>query len=370
MLGPVKKCVEGFIAANPSFSVRTDRVVYFDVTNRRIDGSCYLFFAGEEESPTMVAKAARTEAGKAVFEIEYDNLQQLHAMGMNREGPTTPEPLGRWTEGETLITLQSALRGTLMKNVPGNRLFAPDRIEANLDRVFDWWDRLQERFDPRRLRLSDEVYESEVLSEVRRFRRRYRLETDEEEFLERRFFNERPLAGVELPLMVRHGDFCAANMVMQEHGIGVIDWEFPLAHRTPLFDLFFFFSSMRFPFTGVGGEAAHSDSFVEVYWGKSYFTAAMRDRLIQCCRVFDIPTETLPDLLTLSLIQTANMKYDGLMASHEMQENETETITDEEKVVVWSSFQRPDKDAPFACIRDGVYENLRHVVRRGLPRFE
>ena len=93
MLASVRKCVEAYLEAHPIPGLRRDRVVYFDVTNRLIDGSCYLFFAGEEQSPTLVAKAARTARGKAVFEIEYENLQKLQAIGMNAEEPTTPEPV-------------------------------------------------------------------------------------------------------------------------------------------------------------------------------------------------------------------------------------------------------------------------------------
>ena len=81
-----------------------------------------------------------------------------------------------------------------------------------------------------------------MLDPIARFRRRFLLEPDEGDFLSRRYEREKPLEGVELPLMMRHGDFCTANLVLQDSGVGVFDWEFPLRHRLPLFDLFYFFA--------------------------------------------------------------------------------------------------------------------------------
>jgi hypothetical protein len=368
VLGSVQNCVDSFLERHPMPGVSSDRVVYFDVTNRKIDGSCYLYFAEDERSPVLVAKAARTKLGQEVFRIEYDNLEKLHALGMNDPAPTTPAPLGRWQDGDTLVTLQSALEGELMKNVPGSGLFSATNLEGTVAQVLNWWRRLQRLAGTHRVKLTDEVYTKRVLDPVELFGWRYRLRDDEYEVLDRRFGRERRLAGAELPFMVRHGDFCAANLVLQPHGIGVFDWEFPLEHHTPLFDLFFFYSSVRFPHGGRRGESPHSASFVEVYWGDSYFSRSMRRDLDRICGECAIDRSLLDDLFLLSLVQTANMKYEGLITSHGMPELAA-PVAQTDKAARWKTFERPDKDAPFAHIRDGAYENLRQVVRCGLPGF-
>ena len=79
-----------------------------------------------------------------------------------------------------------------------------------------------------------------------------------------------------------------------------------------------------------------------------------------------MPREALADLLVLSVIEVANMKYEGLLESHRMQEG---TGTDDEKRERWRGFDRPDTDEPMASIEDGVFGNLRLVVRRGLPEL-
>jgi hypothetical protein len=363
----VKRCVEAYLRDHASAKVRTDRVVSFDATNRLIDGCCYLFFGEDERFPAFVAKAARTPGGKAVFDVEYENLETLEARGMNAAGPAVPAPLGRWLDGETLVTLQSALVGVPMANKPGASLFSPDTVDASFDRVLEWWLHFQRCYGTRRVELAGDAYADEVLEPVQLFRRRFLLDREEIAFLTRRYEIEKTLEGVELALMARHGDFCASNLVLQERGIGVFDWEFPLRFQAPMFDLFFFFSSVRFPHAGRGGESSHFESFASIYWDESYFKTAVCDRLRRACEQCGVPREALADLFLLSLIQVANMKYDGLLESHGVRD--VEPASNEEKRARWSIFEQPDLDAPFACIRSGVFENLRLVVRRGLPEL-
>ena len=213
-------------------------------------------------------------------------------------------------------------------------------------------------------RIVIEFYREEI-------RRRYRLDADEEAFLEQRFRADRRLENADLPFMARHGDFCAANLTVEADRIGVFDWEFPLDHHLPLFDLFFFFSSVRFPYSGRRGESTHFESFQEVYWGDSYFGAATRESLRDVCRDHGIVEDAVDDLFVLAAVQVANMKYDGLIESHGLEDPARTGIErpDPRKAETWASFERPDKDAPFACIRGGVLENLRFIVRRGLPSF-
>jgi hypothetical protein len=367
VFGLVQRYVDDYLREHPHADARTERVLSFDATNRLIDGACYLFFGEDERHPALVAKAARTTSGKAVFDTEYRNLEILSRKGMNSGWSRVPTALGRWEVGDVLITLQSALEGSLMGNVPAASLFGPDVLDVSLGGVFHWWLHFQRCLGTRAVRLVGDVYESEVLGPIERFRNRYVLDRDELAFLERRFERERALEGAELPFMVRHGDFCPANAVLGEQGVGIFDWEFPLRHKVPLFDLFFFFASLRFPYRGWKGESSHLDSFAAVYWEDSYFRTAARNRLREACERFGVPRETLPDLLVLALIDVANMKYDGLLESHGLAE--IERATDDQKRARWRSFDRPDRDAPFACTRNCIFENFGIVARRGAPEI-
>ena len=368
MFGSVKQHVDAYLREQALPAVAGDRVVTFDVTNRLIDGTCYLFFGEGGEVPLLVAKAARTAAGRAVFEIEHQTLATLAARGMNDERARVPSALGCWRDGEILITLQSALGGTLMKNVPGAELFSPQAIDRSVAMVLDWWLTLQQKVGTRELQLTGEAFERHVLRPARLFRRRYLLDTDEHEFLER-WCASNALHGARLPLMVDHGDFCAANMVLAGGEVAVFDWEFPLDHQLPFFDLFFFFSSVRFPYGGRQGESSHFDSFKQVFWEESYFRLALTSTLADLCGRFAIERRLLGDLLVLSTLRIANMKYEGLLTSHGLSDLEGETIGEAQKEERWRAFDGPDKDAPFARLQDGVFHNFRQLVRRGVPEF-
>jgi len=365
----VRQAVAGWLAAHPETGLRADGAVCLDVGNRGIDGSCYLFFGGAGDQPVLVAKAARTAAGRAVFATEYRNLQVLHERGLNASGPSTPEPLGCLDDDGTLIALQSALPGTPLKNLPGPSLFGPRHVEETFDLVLGFWERLQAACGTRRVRLDGADYEREVLRPVRRFAHSYLLGPAERELLDARFERAGTLSGLELPWMVRHGDFCAANMVRSPRGLGVFDWEFPLAPALPLFDLFLFFSSVRFPYAGRHGESTHFDSFLAVWWAPSYFARAVRARLRAVAARHGVPEAALPDLFLFALIEMANMKFRGLLDSHGLEVDLDRPAGEAERRARWAGFTAPDKDAPLACIRGGAFENLRAVAERGLPVF-
>jgi hypothetical protein len=366
----VQQSVERYLREHDRSDVTTDHVICLDVTNRRIDGYCYLF-GSAGQFPQLVAKVARTVEGRAVLEIEFENLRTLQRVGLNKDQVRTPEPLDLRVEDDTLIALQSALPGTLMKNLRGSKLFSTSRVESVFAQVIDWWTRFVRGFGTSRITLSDKVYEREVLAQVTRFRNSYLLERDQQDLLTRRFEREHPLLSLELPFMARHGDFCTANITLQETGVAVLDWEFPLTQRMPLFDLLYFFASTRYPFGGLRGQSGHFDSLVEVYWGESYFSQAVRRQLLAACAEFDLPPRILPDLLLLSLIEVANMKYEALVTSHEFdyEDLSDEMATDAEKRRRWDSFRDTDRDEPLARIQDGKLPVLDQFLRRGFPEF-
>jgi len=367
MLDLVERCLASAGISGLPERLDPERIVCLDASNGRIDGQCFLLFAVDSETPLLVAKTARSPVGMQIFRTEYATLEKLHEIGMNDERMTTPVPMGIWSDGELLVALQSALGGTLLKNVPGKELFSESAAGHTLDDVLAWWRRLQHGFGVERKVLDEATYEAEIMGPIDVFRRRFIVDEAQAGFLDRRFDRERRLLGLELPFMARHGDFCAANMVHLPSGIGVFDWEWELAHELPLFDLFFFFSSVRFPYTGYRGESEHFDSFISVFWGDNYFNRAVSERLVRVCAEFDIATDALGDLLVLSLIQVANLKYEALLVARGIEEAPRERPSDEEKLRRWEAVGRPDKNVPFARIKDGALENLSYVARNGLP---
>ncbi len=79
-----------------------------------------------------------------------------------------------------------------------------------------------------------------------------------------------------------------------------------------------------------------------------------------------MPREALGDLLLLSAVQAANLKYAGMLAADGIDEP-AEHAAVSPGPDAWSSLGRPDRDEPFVCFRDGSCETVGVVARRGLP---
>ncbi|MCP3978213.1 MAG: phosphotransferase [bacterium] len=365
MLEAVHEALDGHFGGAAGRELRIDDCLCLDVTHGAIDGYCYLFFGHDGELPRVVAKAARTPAGARVLEIELENLRRLHTAGMNDGMPRIPEPLHALRTDEVVVTLQTALAGTLLKNVPGPELFSPAAAAGTFDAIFDWWRSFERCAGVRRTTIDEPTYAERVLAGVGRFERRYLLDDAEREFLHATFRERRDLLGLDVPLMPRHGDLCTANMVRQPEGIGVFDWEFPLEDHLPLFDLFYLFSSLRHPYGGSRGESDHFTSFKDVFWGDGHLSRELRGRAKGFCTEHGLAEAAVADLFVLALIDVANLKFEALLESRGIAEDDL----DADRRAAWDGLGPVEQNVPFARISSGVFENLRHVVRHGAPRL-
>ncbi len=368
MLHTIRTCIESALSRAERSAIDPRRFLCVDGSRGRVDGGCCLFLAPDGAEPVLVAKAARSPERQAAYRTEFENLRTLDATGLNAARRSTPRPLGMAEEGGVLVTLQSALPGRLMRSLPGRELFSRDGAGATVRRACSWQRELEQTFAPRRVTVDGALYEREVLALVRRIRRRFLLETDEIAFLTRRFEHDRRLLGLELPLTVGHGDFCAANLVVQDGGIGAFDWEHALVHRLPLYDLFFFFSSTRFPFRGLRRESSYARSLVAAFWGENHLNRLLREQLQAACSALAIPDAAVSDLFLLALLLRADRKYDTFAAAAGIADPAA-GAAESEKRRAWAALAEHERDAPLLWMRAGTLLSLRHAVRYGLPAF-
>ncbi len=371
MLNLIKKKLTSFVTEHNEFDIDPERIVCLEGSDGLIDGCCCLVFDRVNSFPTIVVKAARSDYGKSVYKIDFENLLLLEKKGMNKYRCLTPSPLVQWDIEDVYITLQTAIPGQLMKNIRGAEFFSPDNISHSIEMIMAWCSQLQHRFGVKSQSISGDIYEHEVLTSLKKFRNRFILSNQERIFLNTVFEKDCPLLNIELPFMVRHSDFCTANMVIQTDGIGVFDWEYPLQHQLPLLDLLFFFSSVRFPYTGLRGESTYHDSFLNVYWEKNYFNDVLVGCLRNYCETFSIDWDIVPYLFLIFLIQIANRKFENFLKTNGTEEtlNLESKVADEEKREIWKTFQNPDKNVPFACIKNGVSKNIEAITKKGFPKF-
>ncbi len=371
MLPLVRERVAGWRRREGLPTPTRERAVPFDATRGAVDGIVYLLFEDDDPQPTLIAKLARSEVGRRIYDDEFRTLQTLERAGINDAGPSTPRALDRAEIDGTLCTLQTALRGVPMKNVPGPRLFSDARAAATIEQVLGWWEGMQRRVGVTRETLDAENHDRRIVAPIERYLNRFFVDDDERAFLTERYLDGQALAGATLPMMARHADFCTANMMLVGDRLGVYDWEFPLTPQLPLFDAFFFLSSCRYPHGTQQGEVGHLDSFVTVFWGDNPFRSAGAAMLRRLCDTFEIEPALLGDLLVLALIEVAGMKYQSLQEGAGIADVDPRAgrVSDEEKRRRWGRLFHFNKDAPFARIDNGVLRNLGEIVRRGVPSF-
>lgn len=335
------------------------RFVVLDSTHAFTDGHTILVFSNGSPFPRAIAKLARTETGRAIFEFEFHTLEALHAAGMNTDRQRTPRPLGKFWNADYLLTLQSAFEGPPMKNVRGSDLFSPARVRGTFDQLSGWWDHFLSCFPPRVVTISRDRYHAGILSKHETFQEHFDVTPEIERLLKRHMVEGRRLEGVELPMTCRHGDFVAANIIQQDDGPGVFDWEFGLEADFPLFDQFMFFSSLRFPFSGSRSESDHFSSFTSVFWEESYLHREMCEQIRSFCRRYGIGDDVVGELFLLSLVEMANMKYASFAESGGCSETET----------MRRRFRSFSHNVPFSCIDAGISRSLQFVAEHGLPTF-
>ena len=341
---------------------RADSCLVLDANRGAVDGAILLLL--RRGQLVAVGKLGLSEVSREIYGTEVETLRALVAAGLNRVWPRVPEILAELPSPGALITLQTPVPGQPLRTIPAARLFAPGAMERTFADVLDWWHAFQECSPAVRVTLDDPAYRRLVLEPLDLLCRSCRLRPDLERFLRQRLEEGGRLRGADLPLMATHGDFCPANMSYGPGGICVFDWEYSLDRKLPLFDLFFFFSSTRYPFANRRGESDHLSSFRQVFWGNGALPRAARRHLRHAAAASGIAGGHLPDLFLLALIESANRKVAAVVENARVERAAWESA--------WSSRALHDLvgvDVPLGGFRGGEPEALRTLFEQGDPVF-
>jgi len=190
---------------------------------RRSDGGAVLLrFPADEPRPNAVAKVSRS----APREVEA--LQRI-APPATRAGVRAPGVIFSGTLGAVPVVLQSALPGTIAARLLEQKRLRPAELH---ERLADWltrWGTLSRR--EREMR-TDEL-ERLVLSPAAR------LVPDKPAYRQHLSVLCGLAVGSRCPSVASHGDLTASNVLIDQTGLGVIDWEEALEESLPLTDFFY-----------------------------------------------------------------------------------------------------------------------------------
>jgi hypothetical protein len=195
-----------------------------------------LLFIDGAARPSVMVRVARDAIVTAQLEAEFSNLERLHAAGSDELTTGLPRPLHLQRSGGWTVLAETALPGRRMKNLPPYRYFRSRRFPRDLDRTEGWLAELQ--------RLSGEfsVGAQPIAEAVTAYREGFDVSADLQRLLDD---TVRRLESVAVPMAPWHGDFCSANLLIDESGqLGVTDWEDPLTCSWPLSDLLHHLTSL------------------------------------------------------------------------------------------------------------------------------
>jgi aminoglycoside phosphotransferase (APT) family kinase protein len=151
-----------------------------------------------------------------------------------------------------------------------------------------------------------------ALTQMREFAKVFDLSPAEEAYLRQLRRTIDDLRGCQVPLVIRHGDYCRQNILLSERDatrIGVIDWTFSRMVALPLHDLVFFLGTCFLQVRHERGVAALDRMFAYTFLERNSYSDVVADWLARYHRALHIDAELAPVLFGIALIDQALFEY-------------------------------------------------------------
>lgn len=287
-------------------------------------GNHILFvFLDGAATPGLVIKVASDPDRAEALRQETLNLARIAASASQAFIRTVPAVLHQGKVDDKVVQVQTTMPGATMTRQPG-AYFSARRFTQDLRGLLGWL-----------VALAGEPLEDlPVAAEARGphgpaeavavFRERHRQSARLDVLLDRTCaqLTEQPP-----PRVPRHGDFCAANVMVARPGqIGVIDWEAPLERTWPLADLVYFLASVPAAPIGAGGQR-WLDGYRRLLFGKHPGVQQLQEPIRDAVRSAGLAPEATVGLSAMAWVVFANRKQAELDA---MQARSGVRLNDEE----------------------------------------
>jgi aminoglycoside phosphotransferase (APT) family kinase protein len=208
-----------------------------------------LFGAHADLAPRVVAKIARLPGSDDALAREADVLRRLDVSGVPPDSVPRMVALER-VHGHAVL-VESGLTGRPLDPATARR--DPARW---IELVADWLGSLPDQPAPAPGRL-----ERLVAQPLRRFAGLVADDGSNARLVKDTLAALEPLAGAELPSVVEHGDLGHPNLLVDEAGLRVLDWETARFDGLPLHDLTFFLGYLAKTLVAGAHPAEHPAAF-------------------------------------------------------------------------------------------------------------
>lgn len=234
-----------------------------------------LLFDSGEKQPVLVMKIAQGEKYRRFLTTEYQALTRL-ALKPDLSGKI-PAPLAQFEHEGTLVVLEGVLPGvSLLEYLQIHSRKRPATVRRDLEQACDFLLRFQKS-----TRLEKALPPLDVRARLSALEAIYGPLELPSDYLDRLLEQEKAFNTCRIAQCARHGDYWPGNLLVGDHGVGVIDWEGYSADADPFFDLFFFFTTYVLSYPWHGWQACSPDeAFALGFLDDNWLAETIRENLL------------------------------------------------------------------------------------------
>jgi len=271
-----------------------------------------VFFVAEGTSELLaVAKISYEEHERIALRRIHDSLERLRNTVSPELAETFPKPLVLVEERTFTIYLESGLPGRSFYAERKNDWWPSRLILPHFAMAAQWLSRFQAEAVTGQLELSEEIVEEFIRAPMDRDLATITPTKAELGVQEWVLDHAAAVKGARIPLVWAHGDYWARNLIRNEAGISVVDWEAVTDRALPFSDWFMFIlsygflvespSDTKYLHSGIGGLfPGAAPEMVE----------AINKLLRECRRTLDIDDRLFDIFLPVFLMERAANEID------------------------------------------------------------
>lgn len=259
----------------------------------------FLILPQDRPQPVLVAKVPRLAGEGETLVREVANLR---AVQNSRDGgfDSVPRVIAFEQQWDRPVLIETALAGAPL-DPPTVRADSAAACRLVVDWLMDLQNATRIIPGPR-----DDWFERLVAQPLTYLEENLKLTGDERDCLQRTRELVEPLAALDIPLVVEHGDLSHPNLILRANGrqappeIGVVDWELADIQGLPACDLFFFLTYVAFARHKTRQSGRYVEAFDNAFFGGGAWATSY---LRHYTERLDLPPQAMPPLFVLTWVR-------------------------------------------------------------------
>jgi len=271
-----------------------------------------LTILGSKIEDNIVVKIPRYIDSAKFIEIEYKNLLYLNKILPEEIRNSIPQPiifdniLGNQVLVESFIKGKSLIELMAISNSSSLKI----KIELQYKNAFRWLTSFHLHTITSKRIFDENLFIKEVLEPIEFFRRSFKTTANENQFFLEIENNCKKNIGESINLIFQHGDFWIGNIINNNNGTYIIDWENGIKESLPFHDIWLFISTAsQYINKGILAKDGIINHFNYTFFEKHWYSDFLLKLVNEYKRETKINSEWLKLFFPLFLIVMATREY-------------------------------------------------------------